>query len=115
MRKTMMNFNFNAKINRADMKELLTIAYINRVVYDTSDGRQQYIHFNKSQNTYEWQYQPDGFYQLPERIQYLKDSVLWQEVRDDYLNRKNNNKVASKKSRSLFAETINSLYNYYSN
>ena len=85
------------------------------VVYDTSDGRQQYIHFNKNQNTYEWQYQPDGFYKLPERIQYLKDNKLWQEVRDDYLNRKNNNTVSSKKSRSLFAETINSLYNYYSN
>lgn len=31
--KTMMNFNFNAKINRADKKELLTTAYINRVSY----------------------------------------------------------------------------------
>ena len=34
--KTMMNFNFNAKINRADMEKLLTIAYINRVSYATS-------------------------------------------------------------------------------
>ena len=40
MKKTMMNFNFNAKINRADMKELLTIAYINRVVYATSVCRE---------------------------------------------------------------------------
>lgn len=85
------------------------------VVYDTSDGRQQYIHFNKTQNTYEWQYQPDGFYELPKRIEFLKSHGHWQEVRDDYLNRKNTNTVASKKSRSLFAETINALYNYYSN
>lgn len=34
--KTMMNFNFNAKINRADMEKLLKIAYINRVSYATS-------------------------------------------------------------------------------
>ena len=28
------------------------------VVYDCNDGRQQYIHYNKKQQTYEWQYQP---------------------------------------------------------
>ena len=34
--KTMMNFNFNAKNNRADKETLLKIAYINRVTYATS-------------------------------------------------------------------------------
>jgi hypothetical protein len=85
------------------------------VVHDTSDGRQQYIHFNKNQNTYEWKYQPDGFYELPKKIDFLKKEGHWQEVRNDYLNRKNTNQIDSKKSRSLFAETINNLYNYYSN
>lgn len=109
-----------------DSKRVLTIKVKDRdkskilhscdfaVVYDDKDeGTQQYIHFNKKQNTYEWQFQPNGFYQIEERIQYLKEYNLWQEVRYDYLRRKNSNTVLHKKSRSLFAETINNLYHKY--
>lgn len=111
-----------------DSKRVLTIKVKDRdkskilhscdfaVVHDNDAERtQQYIHFNKNQNTYEWQYQPQDFYQLSERIQFLKENRLWQEVRDDYLHRKNTNTVVHKKSRSLFAETINALYHQYSN
>ena len=31
------------------------------VVFDCSDGRQQYIRHNKKQNSYYWEYQPEGF------------------------------------------------------
>lgn len=81
------------------------------VVYDCEDGRQQYIHFNKNQQTYEWQYQPKGFYKLPEKMEAIKEAGYWQEVRDLYIEKKNNNNDPNKKSRSIFAETITQVYN----
>ncbi|MCH5156631.1 MAG: hypothetical protein J1G02_02000 [Clostridiales bacterium] len=81
------------------------------VVHDGSKG-QQYIHYNKNQQTYEWQYQPKSYYKLDERIAIIKENNLWQKVRDLYLNKKNNN-TDGKKSRSLFAETINEIYMQY--
>ena len=83
------------------------------VVYDCDDGRQQYIHYNKNQNSYEWQYQPKGYYELSERVDLIKQdrrsAMLWQEVRALYIEKKNHN-LAGKKSRALFAETINEIY-----
>ncbi len=78
------------------------------VVYDCSDGRQQYIHFNKKQQSYGWQYQPKSYYELDERITLIKKHNLWQEVRDLYIYKKNNNFIG-KKSRALFAETVNDI------
>ena len=83
------------------------------VVYDCDDGRQQYIHYNKNQNSYEWQYQPKGYYELSERVDLIKQdrrsAMLWQEVRALYIEKKNHNR-SGKKSRALFAETINEIY-----
>lgn len=83
------------------------------IVYDCENGRQQYIKFNKSQNSYSWEYQPEGFYQLSERIEAIKDEDLWQNVRDLYLIKKSNNTDPNKKSRSIFAETINEVYSKF--
>lgn len=80
------------------------------IVYDTSDGKQQYVRFNKTNNTCSWEYQPKGYYELNKRILVIKKNKLWQEVRDVYLDKKRNNKDPNKKSRSLFAETINEIY-----
>ena len=83
------------------------------VVYDCNDGRQQYIHFNKSQQTYEWQYQPKGFYRVSEKIEAIKEAGHWQDVRDLYIDKKNNNTDPNKKSRSIFAETVAQVYKNY--
>lgn len=81
------------------------------IVFDCSDGRQQYIRFNKKDNSYSWEYQPKGFYQLEKRIDAIKgEDDLWQDVRDLYLYKKCNNIDVNKKSRSIFAETINEIY-----
>ena len=53
----------------------------------------------------------EGFYMLLEKIEWLKSNGLWQEVRDRYLDNKNNNEDPNKKSRSIFAETIAQVYN----
>ncbi len=84
------------------------------VVNNCKDGRQQYIHFNKKQNTYEWQFQPSSYYQLNERVNAIKQNRLWQEVRTLYLYKKNNN-PNNKKSRALFAETVNEVFQRYFN
>lgn len=80
------------------------------IVFDCSDGRQQYVRFNKNQQSYSWEYQPKGFYQLEERIADIKECGCWQEVRDLYIDKKNRNIDPNKKSRSIFAETIKEVY-----
>lgn len=81
------------------------------VVYDCTDGKQQYIRYNKNQNVYIWEYQPDSFYRLEDKIKWIKDNGLWQKVRNKYLSNKENNSDPNKKSRSIFAETIAQVYN----
>ena len=83
--------------NAEDSKRVLTIkvkdkknskilhgcdfAVVNDYVDDNGYECQEYIHFNKSQNTYEWQEQPDGYYLLNKRIADIKEYGYWQEVR----------------------------------
>ncbi len=109
-----------------DSKRVLTIKVKDRtnsriihscdfgIVRDTDDGRQQYIHFNKKQNTYGWNYQPNGFYKLYEKVNFVKKSGYWQELRKLYLDLKNRNQIHNKKSRSIFAESVNNIYTKYS-
>ena len=81
------------------------------VVFDCDDGRQQYIHFNKKQGTYSWEYQPKGFYHLKERMDSIKKYGLWEELKGLYLDKKNMNTNQNKKSRSIWAEAVNEIYN----
>ena len=83
------------------------------IVNDCEDGSQQYIRFNKSHQSYSWEYQPNGFYLLAEKIDWCKENSLWQDVRELYLKKKNNNLDPNKKSRSIFAETINQICQQY--
>lgn len=79
------------------------------IVYECRDGRQQYIRYNKKQNSYSWEYQPKGYLELPSKIEWIKKHGLWQQVRENYIDRKNINADDSKKSRSIFAETIHQI------
>lgn len=88
-------------------------AIVNDYEDEDGDWRQEYIHFNKKQKTYKWQKQPDGFYNLEERTRWIKDNGLWDEFRELYLYKKNNNEDLNKKSRSLRAEAINEIYHKY--
>ena len=83
------------------------------VVFDCDDGRQQIIVFNKAQNSYDWAFQPLEYYQQAAKIKDIKDEGLWQEVRDLYLMNKCKNNDFKKKSRAIFAETINQIYDRY--
>ncbi len=107
-----------------DSTSVLTIKFVDRtfsrikhscdfaIVYDGSKG-QQYIRFNKEQNNYTCEYRSKGFKNLEMRADWLKRNKHWTEVRKVYLEKKNNNTNPNKRSRSLYAETINNLYNKY--
>ncbi len=79
------------------------------VIYECSNGRQQYIRYNKKHQCYSWEYQPKGYYNLPDKIKWIKNHKLWQQVRDNYIEKKNTNADDNKKSRSIFAETIHQV------
>lgn len=51
------------------------------IIYECSDGRQQYIRYNKEQRCYTWEYQPKGYHKLPAKIEWIKKHKLWQQVR----------------------------------
>ncbi len=80
------------------------------IVYNCSDGRQQYIRYDKAQGSYSWEYQPKGYQNLPGRIDWIKRHHLWGDVRDLYLYKKNTNTDPGKHSRSIFAETVNEVW-----
>ena len=78
------------------------------IVKNYGDNQQQYIRFHKPEY-YSWEEQPDGYYQLPLKIEFCKDHGLWLDVRNLYLQKKNQNTDPAKKSRSIFAETIHQV------
>lgn len=83
------------------------------IVFNCRDGRQQYIHFNKQQNSYTWDYQGKRFSGLDERVEWIKNKGLWGRVRELYLEKKNRNEDPNKRSMSIFAETINEVFQKY--
>lgn len=91
-------------------------AIVNDYMDDDGNERQEYIHFNKKQKSYSWQEQPQGFYLLDEKEEWIKECGYWQDVRDLYLYKKNHNNDSHKHSRSIYAETIHEIcqrYGYY--
>lgn len=88
-------------------------AIVNDYIDDNGNGRQEYIHFNKKQNKYYWQKQPQGFYLLDEKAKWIKDNGYWQDVRDLYIFKKNHNNDHHKHSRSIYAETIHEICQQY--
>lgn len=80
------------------------------LVYNCGDGRQKYIRFNKNRNNYTWEYQGKGFKKLEKKITWLKRNGYWGELQNYYLDKKNRNNNPDKHSRSIFAESINEIY-----
>ena len=91
-------------------------AIVNDYIDDEGNERQEYIHFNKKQKSYFWNEQPQGFYLLDEKTDWIKDCGYWQDVRNLYIFKKNHNDNRHKHSRSIYAETIHEVcqrYGYY--
>lgn len=80
------------------------------LVYNCGDGRRQYIRFNKKNNNYIREYQGKGFKNLDNKITWLKTNNYWGELQDYYIDKKNCNNNPDKHSRSIFAESVNEMY-----
>ena len=80
------------------------------IIYECGDGQQQYIRYNKKQNSYSWEYQPKGYMKLPAKIEWIKKHGLWQQVREHYIYKKNINNNPDKHSRTIFAETVHEIW-----
>ena len=79
--------------------------------YIDEDGihRQQYVRYNKQARRYVWETQPAGYRQLIEKADWLRRHGYWDEVKLLYLEKKNYNTDPSKRSRALYAETLNEI------
>ncbi|MEY8410492.1 hypothetical protein AALB51_04495 [Lachnospiraceae bacterium 62-26] len=80
------------------------------LVHNCGNGRQQYIRFNKKNKNYTWEFQGKGFKNLDKKIEWLKDNGHWEELTKYYIDKKNRNTNPDKHSRSIFAESINEMY-----
>lgn len=72
-------------------------------------SRQEYIHFNKKANQYYWCEQSKGYYELPEKIKWLKENNHWNELREYYIYKKNINTDENIHSRTLFAIAVQEI------
>lgn len=80
------------------------------LVHNCGNEKQQYIRFNKKTRNYTWELQGKGFKDLEKKIRWLKHNGYWEELRNYYLDKKNFNDDPDKHSRSIFAESVNEMY-----
>lgn len=79
---------------------------------DKGKRRQRYIRYDKKNNTYVWEKRGKGFY-IEKKILWLKKNGYCNKLRDFYIDKKNKNYDRNKHSRSIFAESVNELYQKY--
>jgi len=73
-----------------------------------------YVYFNKTNNEYRWQERSKEYTGLKEKEEKIKQAGLWNEVREIYLEKKCLYSD-DKKSRALYAETINEVFQLLEN
>ncbi len=94
--------------NRSQIEYSCDFAIVNDYEDENGIFHQQYIHFGKNGGSYTWCDQPQG-YKLEDKVIWLVENKLWNEVRELYLYKKNNNLNLEKKSRAIYAETIHEV------
>lgn len=87
-------------------------AIVNNYIDDNECQRQEYIHFDKKNNTYNWQSQPTSYYELPKKFRWIKNNGYLGELQKLYLDKKNNN-TQNKHSYSLRAEAVHEICQKY--
>lgn len=74
--------------------------------------RQRYIKFDKNKNQYIWNVRKFAT-DHRQKEQWIKDKDLWGEVRETYREKKNKNINLDKKSRTMYYEIINEIYDNF--
>lgn len=65
-------------------------AIVNNYIDDDGYEGQEYIHNDKHGN-YTWCEQPEGYYMLPDKIDWIKENDLWDVMLKLYIEKKNRN------------------------
>ena len=84
-------------------------AIVNNYIEDNGYEGQEYIHFDKKTGHYQWCEQPNVYYLLPKKIDWIKGQRLWTDMRNLYIDKKNKNDNPNLHSRSIFAITVNEI------
>lgn len=93
-------------------------AIVNNYIDDEGYECQEYIHYDKAHRKYTWCEQPDGYYMLPDKIDWIKENGLWKNMRDLYIEKKNKNDNPNMHSRTIFAIAVHEIcpkYRFYEN
>ena len=88
-------------------------AIVNNYTDDDGNKKQEYIRYNKQANRFVWEDQPDGYYMLPQKAEWIKHNGYQQELRELYLDKKNYNIDQNKHSRTLYAEAVHEICQRY--
>ncbi|MDE6748576.1 MAG: hypothetical protein K2K21_05870 [Lachnospiraceae bacterium] len=83
-------------------------AIVNNYIDDDGYEGQEYIHNDKHGN-YTWCEQPEGYYMLPDKIDWIMENGLWNPMRDLYIDKKNKNDNPDVHSRAIFAMTVHEI------
>lgn len=83
-------------------------AIVNNYIDDDGYEGQEYIHNDKYGN-YTWCEQPEGYYMLPDKIDWIKENDLWDVMLKLYIEKKNRNNDPNVHSRTIFAVTVHEI------
>ena len=82
------------------------------IVRKCVDGRQMYIENDKFEGEILWKFRDNDYY-IEDKLLWIEKNGLKQLLRELYLVYKNRNNDKNKKSRTIFAEAVNDLFNKY--
>lgn len=92
------------------------IAIVCNYFDDDDYEHQEYIHFDKKSNRYIWEERSDGYYELSDKEDWIKENNLQTDLREWYLWKKNTNTDPNNRSRAIYANAVHEIcqkYGYY--
>lgn len=96
---------------KSQIKHGCDFAIVDEFIDNQNNFRQQIL-VKLSSNNYSWEDKPISK-NYSTKVSNLKANGLWNEVREEYLKIKNNNRDGNKKSYTMYYEAINNVYNRY--
>lgn len=100
-------------LKKVDTKNARIMRSCDIAIINIHSAGQEYIHYNKKQKVYSWKDQPIPDDELEQKAEWLRKNGYWQDVRKYYIQKKNKNENPNKRSRSLYAEAVSDVFNWY--
>jgi hypothetical protein len=98
--------------DQSSIEHSCDFAIVNDYVDKNDDLYEEILVWIREDDSYIWNKRPYGK-NYKTKLANLKANGLWEEVKEEYLNLKNNNMDSNKKSFSIYFEAINNVYNRY--